>query len=110
TAKGHRQRRGIAAGFLGHLAQARHKSSGPLEPAAQQQVEARKRRSEGATLKELAQSCNIGVATISRLSSRYRDSRPKGSLSCYFRSPLLETLRAQHVFQQAQGIGKCAGR
>src|SRR3954463_5261090 len=34
----------------------------------QQQVEARKRRAEGATLKELAQSYNVGIATISRLS------------------------------------------
>src|ERR1044071_6569920 len=33
----------------------------------QQQAEARKRRSEGATLKELAQSYNVGIATISRL-------------------------------------------
>jgi hypothetical protein len=30
----------------------------------QQQAEARKRRSEGATLKELAQSYNVGIATI----------------------------------------------
>jgi Resolvase, N terminal domain/Helix-turn-helix domain of resolvase len=36
----------------------------------QQQAEARKRRAEGATLKELAQSYNVGIATISRLSSR----------------------------------------
>jgi DNA invertase Pin-like site-specific DNA recombinase len=35
----------------------------------QQQTEARKRRAEGATLKELAQSYNVGRATISRLSS-----------------------------------------
>src|SRR3954454_16586381 len=34
----------------------------------QQQAEARKRRAEGATLKELAQSYNVGIATISRLS------------------------------------------
>src|SRR4051812_7807163 len=34
----------------------------------QQQAEARKRRSEGATLKELVQSYNVGIATISRLS------------------------------------------
>jgi DNA invertase Pin-like site-specific DNA recombinase len=33
----------------------------------QQQAEARKRRAEGATLKELAQSYNVGRATISRL-------------------------------------------
>jgi hypothetical protein len=30
----------------------------------QQQAEARKRRAEGATLKELAQSYNVGIATI----------------------------------------------
>jgi DNA invertase Pin-like site-specific DNA recombinase len=35
----------------------------------QQQAEARKRRAEGATLKELAQSYNVGRATISRLSA-----------------------------------------
>jgi DNA invertase Pin-like site-specific DNA recombinase len=34
----------------------------------QQQAEARKRRAEGATLKELAESYNVGIATISRLS------------------------------------------
>ena len=34
----------------------------------QQQDEARRRRAEGATLKELAQSYNVGIATISRLS------------------------------------------
>ena len=33
----------------------------------QQQDEARQRRAEGATLKELAQSYNVGIATISRL-------------------------------------------
>lgn len=33
----------------------------------QQQAEARKRRQEGATLKELAESYNVGLATISRL-------------------------------------------
>src|SRR5918912_2150210 len=33
----------------------------------QQQAEARRRRAEGATLKELAKSYNVGVATISRL-------------------------------------------
>ena len=37
-----------------------------LNPA--QQVEARRRRAEGATLKELAKSYNVGSATISRLS------------------------------------------
>lgn len=35
----------------------------------QQQQEARQRRAAGATLKELAQSYNVGIATISRLSS-----------------------------------------
>ena len=35
----------------------------------QQQAEARKRRAEGATLRELAQSYNVGRATISRLGS-----------------------------------------
>ncbi len=34
---------------------------------AQQQAEARQRRAEGATLRELAESYNVGVATISRL-------------------------------------------
>ncbi len=33
----------------------------------QQQAEARQRRAGGATLKELAQSYNVGIATISRL-------------------------------------------
>jgi DNA invertase Pin-like site-specific DNA recombinase len=33
----------------------------------QQQAEARRRRAEGATLKELAKSYNVGLATISRL-------------------------------------------
>jgi DNA invertase Pin-like site-specific DNA recombinase len=33
----------------------------------QQQAEARQRRADGATLKELAQSYNVGLATISRL-------------------------------------------
>jgi DNA invertase Pin-like site-specific DNA recombinase len=34
---------------------------------AKQQAEARRRRAEGATLKELAKSYNVGRATISRL-------------------------------------------
>lgn len=34
----------------------------------EQQDEARRRRAEGATLKELARSYNVGSATISRLS------------------------------------------
>jgi DNA invertase Pin-like site-specific DNA recombinase len=36
----------------------------------QQQAEARQRRAEGATLKELARSYNVSPATISRLSAR----------------------------------------
>src|SRR6266404_3386858 len=36
----------------------------------QQQAEARKRRSESATLKELVQSYNVGLATIFRLSKK----------------------------------------
>src|SRR5271170_3631324 len=35
----------------------------------EQQAEARQRRAEGATLKELAQSYNVGRATVSRLAS-----------------------------------------
>lgn len=36
---------------------------------AQQQTEARQRRAEGATLRELADSYNVGVATIARLAA-----------------------------------------
>jgi DNA invertase Pin-like site-specific DNA recombinase len=39
----------------------------PPKLALQQQKEARRRRAEGATLKELAKSYNVGRATISRL-------------------------------------------
>src|SRR3984957_16530866 len=39
----------------------------PLALTPHQQAEARNRRDEGATLKELAQSYNVGIATISRL-------------------------------------------
>jgi DNA invertase Pin-like site-specific DNA recombinase len=39
----------------------------PPKLTAQQQKEARRRRAEGATLKELAKSYNVGPATISRL-------------------------------------------
>jgi DNA invertase Pin-like site-specific DNA recombinase len=39
----------------------------PYALTPEQQAEARKRRAEGATLKELAQSYNVGRATISRL-------------------------------------------
>ena len=39
----------------------------PPKLTPQQQAEARKRRAEGATLKELAKSYNVGGATISRL-------------------------------------------
>ena len=40
----------------------------PPKLTPQQQKEARRRRAEGATLKELAKSYNVGAATISRLS------------------------------------------
>lgn len=47
-------------------ARGQHMSRPPaLTP--QQQAEARQRRADGATLKELAQSYNVGLATISRL-------------------------------------------
>jgi DNA invertase Pin-like site-specific DNA recombinase len=39
----------------------------PPSLTPQQQAEARQRRAEGATLKELAESYNVGLATISRL-------------------------------------------
>jgi hypothetical protein len=43
---------------------------GPSAEAHPQQVaEARRRRAEGATLKELAESYDVGLATISRLSA-----------------------------------------
>src|ERR1700722_17418493 len=41
----------------------------PPKLTAQQQKEARRRRAEGATLKELAKSYNVGPATISRLAA-----------------------------------------
>jgi DNA invertase Pin-like site-specific DNA recombinase len=41
----------------------------PPKLTPQQQKEARKRRAEGATLKELAKSYNVGRATISRLTA-----------------------------------------
>jgi DNA invertase Pin-like site-specific DNA recombinase len=39
----------------------------PRSLTPQQQAEARQRRAEGATLKELAQSYDVGIATISRI-------------------------------------------
>jgi len=42
----------------------------PPKLTPQQQKEARRRRDEGATLKELARSYNVGVATISRLAEK----------------------------------------
>jgi len=39
----------------------------PPSLTPQQQAEARQRRAEGATIKELAQSYNVGLATIARL-------------------------------------------
>ena len=41
----------------------------PPKLTPQQQKEARRRRAEGATLKELAKSYNVGRATISRLAT-----------------------------------------
>ncbi|MGH9435466.1 MAG: helix-turn-helix domain-containing protein [Terriglobia bacterium] len=41
----------------------------PPKLAPRQQKEARRRRAEGATLKELAKSYNVGRSTISRLSA-----------------------------------------
>jgi DNA invertase Pin-like site-specific DNA recombinase len=41
----------------------------PPKLTAAQQIEARQRRAEGATLKELAQAYNVGRATISRLAA-----------------------------------------
>ncbi len=43
----------------------------------QQQAEARQRRAEGATLKELALSYNVGITTISRLDAK-RNKNPNG--------------------------------
>ena len=40
----------------------------PAKLTEAQKAEARRRRAEGATLKELAQSYAVGMATISRLS------------------------------------------
>jgi DNA invertase Pin-like site-specific DNA recombinase len=42
----------------------------PPKPTPQQQKEARRRRAQGATLKELAKNHNVGGATISRLSAQ----------------------------------------
>ena len=53
------------------LAKARGQHMGrPPKLTPPQQKEARRRRAEGATLKELAKSYNVGRATISRLASR----------------------------------------
>jgi DNA invertase Pin-like site-specific DNA recombinase len=52
------------------LAKARGQHMGrPPKLTPQQQKEARRRRAEGATLKELAKSYNVGRATISRLAT-----------------------------------------
>jgi DNA invertase Pin-like site-specific DNA recombinase len=51
-------------------AKAREQHMGrPQKLTPQQQQEARRRRAEGATLKELAKSYNVGRATISRLTA-----------------------------------------
>jgi len=66
----------------------------PSKLTPQQQAEARRRRAEGATLKELATSYNVGRATISRLSAHAgrmligeaitrRSGRAAGQVSCY---------------------------
>ena len=47
----------------------------------QQQAEARQRRAEGATLKDLARSYNVSMATISRLRTRAPALGPLGLLS-----------------------------
>ena len=44
-----------------------HMGRPPKLTPPQQQKEARRRRAQGATLKELAKSYNVGRATISRL-------------------------------------------
>ncbi len=44
----------------------------PPKLTPQQQKEARRRRAEGATLKELAKSYNVGRATISRVETKMR--------------------------------------
>jgi DNA invertase Pin-like site-specific DNA recombinase len=48
----------------------------PPKLTPQQQKEARRRRAQGATLKELAKSYNVGLATISRLGQGSTFSAP----------------------------------
>ena len=48
-------------------AKARGHMGRPPKLTATQKAEARRRRAEGATLKELAESYDVGLATISRL-------------------------------------------
>ena len=48
-------------------ARGQHMGRPPKLTPQQQQKEARRRRAQGATLKELAKSYNVGRATISRL-------------------------------------------
>jgi DNA invertase Pin-like site-specific DNA recombinase len=50
-------------------ARSRAKARGQPKLTPQQQKEARRRRPEGTTLKELANSYNVGRATISRLAT-----------------------------------------
>jgi DNA invertase Pin-like site-specific DNA recombinase len=60
-----------------------------------QQVEARKRRAEGATLKELAKSYNVGRATISRLSlSLVRPVLQRSLHLSFFSSPTIRLVLA----------------
>src|SRR5271166_1015556 len=51
-------------------ARGKHMCRPPSALTPQQAAEARQRREDGATLKELAESYNVGVATISRISAR----------------------------------------
>jgi DNA invertase Pin-like site-specific DNA recombinase len=55
----------------------------PPKLTPQQQKEARKRRAEGATLKELAETYNVGRATISRLTAAFtvRDPLPNSRVA-----------------------------
>src|SRR5437762_4008940 len=65
-------------------AKARGKHMGrPPKLTPQQQKEARQRRAEGATLKELADTYNVGRATISRLTAAFtvRDPLPNSRVA-----------------------------
>ena len=53
----------------------------PPKLTPQQQKEARRRRAQGATLKELAKSYNVGRATISRLATCEAPTGPQRSIA-----------------------------